>query len=36
MSFGSAREILACTPEIAEEAVEKAIAETEVNRIETG
>ncbi|MDA9346564.1 GIY-YIG nuclease family protein [bacterium] len=34
MSFGTAREIFACTPEIAEAAVEKAIAESEVNRIE--
>ncbi len=34
MSFGTAREIFACTPEIAEAAVEKAFAESEVNRIE--
>ena len=34
MSFGTAREIFACTPDIAEAAVEKAIAESEINRIE--
>ena len=34
MSFGTAREIFACTPEIAEAAVEKAKAESEVNRLE--
>ena len=34
MSFGSAREIFAGTPERAEAAVERAIAESEVNRIE--
>ena len=34
MSFGSAKEIFACTPEIAEAAVEKAISESDIARIE--
>ena len=34
MSFGSAKEIFACTPEIAEVAVEKAISESDIARLE--